>query len=103
MPRTRRTTGRRYAKHPEGVIYSVWVLWLIGFSEMQIAQQVRLRKGQVSGLVNQSGYRNRKAMGDDKRQEAYVDLLSKRYDEQGNPIDEGRLRNLPDTVMKLRR
>jgi len=64
---------------------------------------VGLRKGQVSGLINQSGYRDRVNMGDEKRQEAYVDLISKRYDEDGNPIDRGLLKGLPEHVLPLKR
>lgn len=103
MRNRRNQSTRAHVRHPDHIRLAVWILWLVGFSESQIGKAVSLTKGQISGLVNSSGYRNRSAMGDDKRQEAYVALLSKRYDENGQPIDQGLLRNLPEHVLKLRR
>lgn len=103
MRARRRQGGRAHVRHPDHIIYCVWILWLVGFSESKIGMAVGLRKGQVSGLINQSDYRNRAAMGDEKRQDEYVKLLSKRYDKDGQPIDQGLLRNLPEHVLKLKR
>lgn len=99
----RRTAGRAHVRHPDHIRYVCWILWVCGFSERHIGMATGLRKGQVSGIINLSAYRNRAAMGDDKRQAEYVALLSKRYDEDGQPIDKGMLRGLPEYVLKLKR
>ena len=103
MRTRRRQAARSHIRHPDHIRLAVWILWLVGFSESQIGRAVSLRKGQISGIINSSGYRNRAAMGDDRRQSEYVALLSKRYDENGQPIDRGLLKGLPEYVLKLKR
>jgi hypothetical protein len=89
-------------RHPDHIIYACWVLWLIGFTEIEISGRLGLRKKQVSGLINQSPYSGRAMMTDEQRQAHYVTLKSKRYRQDGEPRDRGMIAFFPETVRPLR-
>lgn len=88
--------------HGDQTIYVVWVLWLVGFTEQQIARRIGLSKKQVAGLVARSDYSNRSAMSYEDRQQRYQDLIQARFDDGGGSIDGGVLKSLPDRVLPLK-
>ena len=99
--RTELQADSKRSRHSVATIYTVWLLWLFGFTESKIGQALNLRKGQVSGIINQSDYRNRADMTHDQRQKEFDDLLLKRFDQNGYPIDGGLFRTLPEKILPL--
>lgn len=89
-------------RHPERVLYTVWSLWVIGFSEAWIGRAVSRSRKQISGIIARSPYPNRSAMTRQERQEALDRLLRIRIGDDGKPIDSGLLDHIPRKVLDLR-
>lgn len=88
---------------PDHVIYSIWILWLIGFTEAEIADRLGLKSRKVvSGIVGRSDYANRSSMAIDERQAAYEALRKVRYEASGEPRDRGLIAYMPEFVRPLR-
>lgn len=94
--------GRGRAPHPDRTVFTTWLLWLIGYSEADIAARLQLARKQVSGIIARSPYSNRSAMSDAVRQQKYQELASNRFDDDGNPLDGGMLKHLPKKVNPLK-
>lgn len=92
---------RGVARHHDGVVYTVWVLWLIGMSEPKIGAVTLKRSKQIAGIVGRSPYKNRSAMTDQERQRHLDELISVRFDD-GKPIDGGILDRVPMKIIPLR-
>lgn len=98
----RKHSGNRGMRHPESVLYTVWALWVIGFTETSIGKTVARSRKQVSGIISRSPFKNRSAMTREERQAALDNLLKIRQGEDGQPLDRGLLDRIPHTVMELR-
>lgn len=90
------------SKHSERDTYIVWVLWVIGMSEVSIATVVMKRPKQIAGIVNRSPYANRSRMTDDERATALSKLLAIRLEGAAGPIDGGILDRVPMKIIPLR-
>ncbi|MCB1438138.1 MAG: hypothetical protein KDJ63_00035 [Nitratireductor sp.] len=91
--------------HSEEEIFTIYVLWLTGFSQALIARYMRMRVKQVAGIVTHSEYTNRAAMTDAERQ-TYLDELREvhRQDPVPSPIlDRVSWKVLPLSGRQLRR
>lgn len=93
---------RRLTRHADGVVYTVWVLWLIGMSEPKIAAATLKRPKQIAGIVGRSPYKNRSAMTEAERQKHLDELASIRFGEDGKSIDGGILNRVPLKIIPLR-
>lgn len=93
---------KQVARHTDGAVYTIWVLWLIGMSEPKIAAVTLKRPKQVAGIVGRSPYKNRSAMSDAERQKALDELASIRTGDDGKPIDGGVLDRVPMKIIPLR-
>lgn len=89
-------------RHTDPQRYTILVLWLIGFSERSIADVLMMRPKQISGIVNRSEYRDRSGMTDDERQELLDELFQIRLDENGDPLDGGKLDRIRWVIRPLR-
>jgi hypothetical protein len=70
--------------------YTVYVLWLIGFSASSIATVVGIDRKKVLNMVNRSEYAGRSAMPDERRKTFLRELQEIRF-EDGVAIDGGKL------------
>lgn len=93
---------RQLTRHQDGVVFTVWVLWLIGMSEPKIAAVTLKRPKQIAGIVGRSPYKNRSAMTDAERQKHLDELASIRIGDDGRPIDGGILDRVPLKIIGLR-
>lgn len=82
-----RAPQRRFSDREK---YTVYVLWLIGFSASSIASVVGIDRKKVLNLVNRSEYAGRSLMSDAQRKEFLRELQEIRF-ENGVAIDGGRL------------
>lgn len=93
----------RVTKHADGVVYTVWVLWLIGMSLTSIGAATLKRRKQIAGIIARSPYTNRSAMTDEERQQAIDELIAVRHCENdGAAMDGGILDRIPLTIIPLR-
>lgn len=92
----------RRERHDERVLYTVWALWLIGFSEQRIGMVVGRTRKQISGIVARSPYPNRSAMSDQERQAKLDELIKIRLTSNGRPLDGGVLDQIPHKIIPLR-
>lgn len=77
--------------HGDDVKYTVYVLWLKGYTEREIGLGMMLRRKQVAGIVSRSEYANRSDMSTAERQHKLNELRDIRIGEDGRSIDRGRL------------
>ena len=76
--------------HTEAELYAVYVLWLRGLSQMQIAARLDKRRAQVTGIIDRSPYRNRSVMTDGERQK-HLDVLLANRAAKEDTLDKGLL------------
>ena len=81
----------RRMRHSDRDCYTVYVLWMIGYPARAIGSALGLRTKQVAGIIHNSEYKSRATMTDEEIRAVLADLERNRYDEQGWPIDGGRL------------
>lgn len=93
---------KRLVRHSDRTNYVVWVLWVIGMSEVSIAEVTGKRRKQIAGIVNRSPYPNRSSMTVAERQAALDELLLIRIGDDGKPIDGGVLDRVPHKIIALR-
>jgi hypothetical protein len=91
----------RKMRHSDRDCYTIYVLWMIGYPARAIASALGLRVKQVAGIIHNSEYKNRAAMTDEEIRAVLADLERNRYDEQGWPIDGGRLDRIKFTPRPL--
>ena len=53
-----RKAARVHSKHSERVLFTVWALWMVGFSELKIGSVVGKTRKQISGIVGTSDVAN---------------------------------------------
>lgn len=70
--------------------YTLYVLWLIGFSASSIASVVGIDRKKVLNAINRSEYAGRSLMSDAQRKEFLRELKEIRF-ENGVAIDGGKL------------
>lgn len=85
-----RVAFRRYT-HDDAIRYTVYVLWLVGYSQRAIGAALRLRKTQVAGIIANSPYKGRALMERAELLQHLADLKDIRMDDAGAPLDGGRL------------
>ena len=94
--------ARRRIRHGEDIKYIAYVLWLVGFSERSISIVLGIRRKQAAGIIAGSEYANRSAMTVTERQSKLDELKAIRLDNDGQPLDGGRLNRCTFSARPLR-
>ncbi len=82
--------------HSEDRVNVILALWLLGYSQSKIADQMSMGTKQIAGLVYRSPYSNRSAMSDEDRQKSYNELRKQIASTSDFPL------TLPEKVNKLK-
>lgn len=98
---SKKATGRGRVRHDESTIFTIWVMWVIGFSESKIGSVVGKSRKQISGIIARSPYSNRSALSMEERQKALEELVQMRFSSDGTPLDGGLLDRIPHKVIPL--